>query len=78
MAFRTAFDTEYSEVRPGMLLFGESIRRSVESGFQLYDFLRGDEEYKFRLGGIERFSKRITITKRNLATRMRAFVCMSL
>ena len=38
----------------GLLLKAYSIRNAIEAGLKYYDFLRGDEPYKYDLGGIDR------------------------
>ncbi|MCO6389286.1 GNAT family N-acetyltransferase [Aliihoeflea sp. 40Bstr573] len=37
-------------VPPGLLLHAFSIRHAIENGFRSYDFLRGDEPYKYSFG----------------------------
>ena len=37
-----------SRIRPGTALFAHVIQRGIENGFTRYDFLRGDEAYKYR------------------------------
>jgi CelD/BcsL family acetyltransferase involved in cellulose biosynthesis len=48
LAYQTAFDRELRELSIGTQLFLESIRFAFENGFDEYDFLRGDEEFKTR------------------------------
>ena len=38
----------------GLLLKAFSIQNAIEAGLKYYDFLRGDEPYKYDLGGIDR------------------------
>ncbi len=45
-----AHDT-YGELSPGIVLLAYNIRHAIEQGYQYYDFLRGDEAYKYRMGG---------------------------
>lgn len=52
MLYNSGFDPEYAEVlSPGWLLLCYHIERAIAAGFRRYDFMRGDEEYKFRFGG---------------------------
>jgi CelD/BcsL family acetyltransferase involved in cellulose biosynthesis len=40
---------------------GYLIEWAIERGFDAIDFMRGDEDYKHRLGGIDRFVYQLTI-----------------
>lgn len=42
------------EISPGIILLTYIIRDAIEKGREEFDFLRGDEEYKYRLGGQNR------------------------
>ena len=41
----------YGDLSPGIVLLAYNIRHAIEQGYQYYDFLRGDEAYKYRMGG---------------------------
>ena len=41
----------YGDLSPGIVLLAYNIRHAIEQGFVYYDFLRGDEPYKYRMGG---------------------------
>jgi CelD/BcsL family acetyltransferase involved in cellulose biosynthesis/predicted negative regulator of RcsB-dependent stress response len=47
-------DEEWKTPSPGLVLHGHSIRRAIEEGFTSYDFLRGNEPYKYAFGVEER------------------------
>ncbi|NDJ84433.1 MAG: GNAT family N-acetyltransferase [Chloroflexi bacterium] len=40
-----------SNLSPGIVLLAYLIRHAIEKGRRRFDFLRGDEEYKYRMGG---------------------------
>jgi Flp pilus assembly protein TadD/CelD/BcsL family acetyltransferase involved in cellulose biosynthesis len=40
-------NTDADEPPPGIALHAYAIREAIERGFRIYDFLRGDEKYKF-------------------------------
>ncbi len=42
---------DHGALSPGIVLLAYNIRHAIEEGYQFYDFLRGDEEYKYRMGG---------------------------
>ncbi|MEW6379717.1 MAG: GNAT family N-acetyltransferase [bacterium] len=52
--YQAGFLPEYAHFRPGTLLFAQTIREAIEAGFLEYDFLRGEEEYKYRWGSLNR------------------------
>ncbi len=41
----------YSHLSTGIVLLAYNIRHAIESGHTYLDFLRGNEEYKYRMGG---------------------------
>jgi CelD/BcsL family acetyltransferase involved in cellulose biosynthesis len=41
----------YSYLSPGILLLAHNIRDAIEKGYSIFDFLRGDEQYKYHMGG---------------------------
>jgi CelD/BcsL family acetyltransferase involved in cellulose biosynthesis len=45
--YQSGFDPEYSKHSVGAATMGLAIRRAIEDGAAEYDFLHGDEEYKF-------------------------------
>lgn len=51
--YNSAYDPDYSALSVGLLCKILSIRRGIECGLKKYDFLKGAEPYKSRLGGKE-------------------------
>ena len=45
--FNSGYDLDYSNFSVGLVLLGLSVKHAVDRGCKLYDFLRGDEQYKF-------------------------------
>ncbi len=41
----------YSHLSPGIVLLTYNIQHAIEMGRKAFDFLRGNEEYKYRMGG---------------------------
>lgn len=41
----------YGQLSPGIVLLAYNIQHAIENGYSSYDFLRGDEIYKYRMGG---------------------------
>ena len=52
--YNSAYDPEYQDVSPGVVLLASLIERAIDLGHERFDFLKGDETYKFRLGAEER------------------------
>jgi CelD/BcsL family acetyltransferase involved in cellulose biosynthesis len=52
--FQTAFDRAWSRYGPGAAIVAASIRSAIEEGAHEFDFLRGDESYKFDWTGDSR------------------------
>ena len=61
--FNSGIDPEYQSLSPGWALLGHLIWSAAEEGKLEVDFLRGDEDYKYRLGGVPRYIERITLTR---------------
>jgi len=61
LAYNAGFDPQYQRLSTGLLLHALVIRRCIERGCAEYDFLRGDERYKYDLGATDRFLYRIEI-----------------
>ena len=50
MAYNSALDPEYQDLSPGIVLFGLIIQKAIMEKKQYFDFLRGNESYKYKLG----------------------------
>lgn len=54
LLYNSGFDPEYSRLSPGFLLKAFLIKHAIEEKKSRFDFLRGNERYKFDLGAKER------------------------
>ena len=52
--YNSAYDPAFAEAGPGFVLLAAMIERSISDGLARFDFLKGDERYKYRLGAVER------------------------
>lgn len=52
--YNSAYDSTYGALSPGSVLFAQVIARGVENGLRSFDFLKGAEPYKTRLGAAPR------------------------
>jgi len=64
MVYNSGLDPQnFQWLSPGIVLVGNLIRHAIESKRALFDFLRGDEDYKYRLGGQDTHIYRIHIER---------------
>ena len=49
--YNSAYNPEYDSLSVGLLCKVFCIKDSIEKGYKLFDFLKGDEIYKYHLGG---------------------------
>jgi CelD/BcsL family acetyltransferase involved in cellulose biosynthesis len=61
--YNSGYDPEYRTLAVGLLNHAYTIRRSIEQGHSMFDFMRGNEGYKYHLGGMDRDVFRITATR---------------
>ena len=52
--YNSGFDHEYSSLSVGLLVKALSLQQAITEGLTYFDFLRGDEPYKYDLGGVDR------------------------
>ncbi|MEW6567750.1 MAG: GNAT family N-acetyltransferase [Chloroflexota bacterium] len=62
--YNSGLNPEYQWLSPGWVLLAHLIEWAIEHGRQEFDFLRGNEDYKYRLGGVAHWVCRLTITRR--------------
>jgi CelD/BcsL family acetyltransferase involved in cellulose biosynthesis len=61
--YNSGWDMRFSTYSPGWVLLGYLLQWANEQGRKSFDFMRGDEEYKYRFGGIDRFISRAIIRR---------------
>jgi hypothetical protein len=52
--YNSAWNPDFSCCSPGWVLLAKVINWAIEQGLTEVDMMRGDEEYKYRIGGIDR------------------------
>lgn len=52
--YNSAFEPDLMPLSPGNVMLSHLIERSISEGKKVFDFLKGTEDYKFRLGAQER------------------------
>ena len=63
------FDTELANYRPLKILIGKAIKSSVEEGQTVFDFIKGEEEYKSEWRAENRQTYRLLITSSGLKSK---------
>jgi len=53
----------YASLSPGWILTAFHVESAIERGKRRFDFLRGDEDYKYRFGGRDTLVYRLTVEK---------------
>ncbi len=56
--YNSGVSREHMEFSPGWVLLGHVIQWCCENGRTEFDFMRGDEEYKYRFGGVNKYVMR--------------------
>lgn len=52
--YNSAYDPDFGHVSPGVVLLSELIRTAIAAGLEVFDFLKGEEVYKLRMGARRR------------------------
>ena len=61
--YNSGVSRDYMDLSPGWVIMGLTIQWCCENGRHEFDFMRGDEEYKYRLGGVDRYVMRAKATR---------------
>jgi tetratricopeptide (TPR) repeat protein len=65
LSFVSARDESFDKFPPGLILHAEAIRYAIDQGFETYDFLMGNEAYKYSFGVQEREVTTLLIHRQN-------------
>lgn len=64
LLYNSGFDPDaYSHLSPGWVLLAYSIQYSIAMGHRLFDFMQGDEEYKYRFGSSDYKVMRVLVER---------------
>ena len=61
--YNSGINFEYSAYSPGWVLLGYLLQWANQHQRAYFDFMRGDEAYKYRFGGVDRFVVRAKMTR---------------
>lgn len=64
LLYNSGYNPDYGYYSVGLLLKALTIRSAIEEGKEYFDFLRGDESYKYDLGGRNRLLYTMMVTRR--------------
>ncbi len=64
MLYNCGYDNAKREWSPGVVLTAETIRLAIEAGAPVYDLLRGQEGYKYKLGAVDQPLWGVVLRKR--------------
>jgi CelD/BcsL family acetyltransferase involved in cellulose biosynthesis len=62
--YNSGMGIKYANLSPGIVLTGFLLMDAIEKGIEVFDMMRGDEEYKYHLGGVDRFVMRAQISRK--------------
>jgi CelD/BcsL family acetyltransferase involved in cellulose biosynthesis len=60
--YNSGYDRKFNDLSAGWVLLGYLIEWASNNGRTEFDFMRGDEDYKFKFGGIDRPVLKLTVT----------------
>ena len=63
-AYNSGINRDFDWYSPGWVLLGYILQWANEQGYQEFDFMRGDEKYKYRFGAVDRFVMRATVKRK--------------
>ncbi len=63
-AYNSGFSNDFSQLSPGWLIMADMVQWCIDNSRQAFDFMRGDEEYKYRFGATDRYVQRVTVTRK--------------
>jgi CelD/BcsL family acetyltransferase involved in cellulose biosynthesis len=64
LVYNSGFDPQaYAGLSPGVVLLGYRIKDAIEAGMREFDFMQGDERYKYDLGGQDRPVRRLFVRR---------------
>ncbi len=61
--YNSGLDFHFGELSPGWVLLGYLLEWANQNQRQYFDFMRGDEQYKYRFGAIDRRVMRMTVRR---------------
>ena len=63
--YNSGVSNEHRELSPGWVLLAHTIQWCCDNGRYEFDFMRGDEQYKYRFGGVNKHVMRVKVIKQS-------------
>ena len=63
MFYNAGIDPDARELSPGVILAAECVQFAVEHGKRRFDFLRGNEPYKYEWGAVDEPIQRLLVRR---------------
>ena len=61
--YNSGFDPQFRDYSPGWVILSYLIQDAITNGRRIFDFMRGNEDYKYRFGAADSFVMRVAIDK---------------
>jgi len=61
--YNSGINFNFNTLSPGWVLLSYLIQWGIDNGREVLDFMRGDEVYKYRFGGVDRFVVRVQVER---------------
>ncbi len=61
--YNSGIDPQFYSLSAGWVLLAYLLQWSIENGRSEFDFLRGNEDYKYRFGAVDRFVSRVKLNR---------------
>ena len=61
--YNSGMDRRFTDLSAGWVLLGHLLQWANENKRTEFDFMRGDEEYKYRFGGLDKFVVRAKVSR---------------
>jgi CelD/BcsL family acetyltransferase involved in cellulose biosynthesis len=62
--YNAGVNRDFMELSPGWVLLGYTLQWACENNRSEFDFMRGDEEYKYRFGAVNQYVMRVKLTRK--------------
>ncbi len=62
--YNAGVNRDFMDLSPGWVLLGHILQWCCENGRTEFDFMRGDEDYKYRFGGVNKYVMRAKLTRK--------------
>ncbi|MBI3158689.1 MAG: GNAT family N-acetyltransferase [Chloroflexi bacterium] len=61
--YNSGLENRFAELSPGAVLLGHALMDACEKNREAFDFMRGNESYKYRYGGVDRWVVRVVVER---------------